>query len=484
MADAMEHDSDGSEAESAYDEDEEGDEDDLSYASGSDEDDSSYMSDLSERGTLLQAIGGYRAKTPRQKFEEFLEKIISSKSKVFKITDEDVLDYNLFAVTATASTATTTEQQLLQQARQQEEQQQQHQLQQAPLPLHQELVEAVSSSTGLTHAILGHKVLQLLGPTGQLAVLQACCRHDSLLFLKLGTDHSMQTGILCTSAILQALIANKTPVLSEMEFRGVTLQNNAEVQQLVTCILQRTTILRQLNLLGLEFPNQQTQQVSVTHCHGFLDPLLNALSQVEPLDELKLIGLGHPTHSTLPPNSVITSHALRDLLQVKKKWWRLVLDGMGLDDGHCHVMVELFARDDTCKAGDLLSLQQNPAVSESAIKQMAALFFRKRRMGAIKVDCTCTSNGNSGNGGIGDGSSPTTTSPHAEWEHKFDLVRSMNNLHSRMDYIDGGAFVERSKWVEWLAKLNKASWADDKHKLNYLWFTLLEKPDMIFANDS
>mmetsp|Transcript_2823 Transcript_2823/g.3795 ORF Transcript_2823/g.3795 Transcript_2823/m.3795 type:complete len:105 (+) Transcript_2823:1-315(+) len=104
-------------------------------------------------------------------------------------------------------------------------------------------------------------------------------------------------------------------------------------------------------------------------------------------------------------------------------------------------------------------------------------------MGAIKVDCTCTSNGNNGNGASGDGST-TTTSPHAEWEHKFDLVRSMNNLHSRMDYIDGGAFIDRSKWVEWLAKLNKASWADDKHKLNYLWFTLLEKPDMILANDN
>jgi hypothetical protein len=141
---------------SAYDEDEEGDEDDPSSGSGSgsdDDDDSSYMPDLFERGTLLQAIGGYRAKTPRQKFEEFLEKISTRKSKVFKITDDDVLDYNLFAVTtastvATASTVTEQqqqqqEQQLLEQAREQEEQQQ---LQQVPLPLHQELVEAVPLS--------------------------------------------------------------------------------------------------------------------------------------------------------------------------------------------------------------------------------------------------------------------------------------------------------------------------------------------------
>jgi hypothetical protein len=70
---------------------------------------------------------------------------------------------------------------------------------------------------------------------------------------------------------------------------------------------------------------------------------------------------------------------------------------------------------------------------------MAALFFLKRRMGAIKVD-------------------------DKEWEAKFDLVRSMNNVHSRMDSIDNGALVSGNKWVDWLEKLNSVSSEDDKHK--------------------
>jgi hypothetical protein len=89
---------------------------------------------------------------------------------------------------------------------------------------------------------------------------------------------------------------------------------------------------------------------------------------------------------------------------------------------------------------------------------MAALFFRKRRMGAVKLD----------NGG--------------EWDAKFDLVRSMNNVHCRLDHIlgDQGAYRNRFAWSEWLAKLNAVGWEDEKHKLNYVWFTLLEKPDFCY----
>jgi hypothetical protein len=413
-------------------------------------------SSASEGGGFLDAIAGYTSKTPRQKFEEFLEKISSGKSKVFKITDECVLDYNLMvnavapAAPASAGTArlSVAEQaqvdRRLQLQEQEAQQQGQGQRPPPPPPLHEELIAAVNASAGLTHAILGHAVLKVLGAAGQLAVLTTVTKHNTLLFLKLGTDHSMQTGVLSTSAILQALTTHATPNLAEMEFRGLTLQTDLQVQQLVTAIGMRTKILRQLNILGIEFP------FDCRLSQGLLDPLFDALSKVEPLDELRLIGLGNPT-----PNTIVTSQALANILLVKKKWWRLALDGMGIDDAHCHVIIDMFARDATCKAGDLLSLYDNPAISAEVIKNMAALFFRKRRMGAIKVD-------------------------DPEWEAKFDLVRSMNNLHSRMDFIDNGALVSGNKWVDWLEKLNCLGWEDDKHKLNYMWFTLLEKPDLIY----
>jgi hypothetical protein len=456
------------EDEESGDDDELDDDDDDEM--GSDySDDSSFLSDASDSqgGTLLDAISSYTAKTPRQKFKEFLDKISTGKTKVFKITDDCVLDYNLMAGTvgtvavAASESVSAAEQAQIQAYRQRQAEHQRAQLEeqgQLPpraaqaVPLYQELVTAVTAAPGLTHAILGHGVLQLLGPAGQLALLQAVCAHDTLLFLKLGTDHSMRTGVLSTHAILQALTCHSTPCLAEMEFRGFALQTAMQVEQLVTVIGMRTNILRQLNLLGIEFPADTQSRLNR---QGFLDPVLAALSRVEPLDELRCVGLSKPV-----PHSIVTSSALAGILLVKKKWWRLALDGMGLDDAHCRVIIDMFARDATCKAGDLLSLYDNPAITSESYKSMAALFFLKRRMGAIKVDDT-------------------------QWEAKFDLVRSMNNLHSRMDYMDDGAMVSGhdNKWVQWLEKLNTVSWEDDKHKLNYLWFTLLEKPDLIYNRD-
>lgn len=398
--------------------------------------------------------------SPRQKLEAFLERISTSASKVFKITDHCVLDYNLIGGVQ--------QQQFVGGGGEgvggEEYDNDNHDDHDDEAPMMQpaaaalltrDLLEAVQANSGLTHCILGHQILQLLGPKGQLTILNAVACHDTCLFWKLGTDHSMQTGTLHTPAILQALSSHATPALAEMELRGLTLSTNQQVQELATIISARTTILRQLNLLGVHVPT--TSAASPTAAaggrtrDGFLDPLLIALATVVPLDEFKLIGLGQPR-----ANSLVTVSALSTMLETKKKWWRLVLDCLGLDDGHSHVIVAKFSRDDTCKAGDLFSLQDNPDISTASLKQLASLFFRKRRMGAVTLD----------HGGC--------------WDSQFDLVRSMNNLHTRLDFLDQGAYTNRRTWVSWLDKLNKAQWEDDQHKLNYLWFTLLEKPDFIF----
>jgi len=228
---------------------------------------------------------------------------------------------------------------------------------------------------------------------------------------------------------------------------------------------------------------------------GWLDPILLALAvptaeTTSPLDELKLIGnYHHHNHHNSTARkkipSAITPHALSALLQYKKKWWRLTLDGLGLQDEHLHVVTTMFRRDDTCKAGDLLSLERNPDISSSAYREFfEGCFFWKRRMGLIKVD-------------------------DKAWEGQFDLVRSMNNLHNRLDYVvqesdtttaaitnttsqDGNndhyhqakcSFASQDKWIEWLAKLGTGlPWEDNKYRINYLWFTLMEKPEFIYSH--
>jgi hypothetical protein len=108
--------------------------------------------------------------------------------------------------------------------------------------------------------------------------------------------------------------------------------------------------------------------------------------------------------------ALVSPEALEALLLNKKKWWRLGLDGLGLNDAHCHIVAQMFSRNETCKVGDLLSLLSNPSIGSQGYEEIFHVFFFKQRMGLIKVD-------------------------DKEWEAKFDLVRSMNNGQTRKSWL-------------------------------------------------
>jgi len=66
------------------------------------------------------------------------------------------------------------------------------------------------------------------------------------------------------------------------------------------------------------------------------------------------------------------------------------------------------------------------------------------------------------------------------WAATFDLVRPLNNLHRRLEYKDErGRFVNPQLWMDWFQVLSNLPWIDETRKLNYIWFTLLEQPEMI-----
>jgi hypothetical protein len=360
-----------------------------------------------------------------------------------------------------------------------------------------------ASLTGyLTHAIIGTEMLRLMGPEGQRRLFLAIASHKTLTFLQLKgvpdpprneapTSHTIsnigtRASMLSMQAVIAALGTHDTPSLNEMELMGVIFPSRASIREWSSILERKRGSLRQVNLVGIEPPADIA--CDSFDANGWLDPILLALAAPDadtatPLDELKLVG---GTRQTLSVPS-ITPHGLTTLLQFKKKWWRMSLDGMGLQDEHLHVLTTMFRRDDTCKAGDLLSLERNPNITSWAYQNFfEGCFFWKRRMGLIKVD-------------------------DKEWEGQFDLVRSMNNLHNRLDYVVSigdhvssiapipsstkhgqhhhqhkytCSFASRFKWVEWLAKLGTGlAWEDDKHRLNYLWFTLLEKPEFIYSHE-
>lgn len=82
--------------------------------------------------------------------------------------------------------------------------------------------------------------------------------------------------------------------------------------------------------------------------------------------------------------------------------------------------------------------------------------FCKQRMGEVSVD-------------------------DRQWVETFHLVRSMNNVHRHLEYFvpETGGYPSRDRWIEWLAVLGNIGWQDEAHRVKYLWFTVLEKPNFV-----
>ena len=303
-----------------------------------------------------------------------------------------------------------------------------------------EVVQAVITNPGLTHVILGHRFLNMVD---QIELLGAIATHhaNTLTYLKLTLERGKGGSSLNVNALLTALTS--TTKLTELELQNLTLQQSAERQvDMLASILQGSS-LRQIYIFGLDVEGEDKQL-------GKLDPIFHALSTLEPLDELRLEGSGNPT-----AGSFVSVEALQQLLLEKQKWWRFGLDNMGLGDDHCAVIANMFARDDKYKVGDLLSLKSNPAITQFGYNKLFTVLYRKGRMGLVKVD-------------------------DASWEAEFDLVRSMNNLHGRLDVVLDGMITSKMDWIDWISRIGASGgWEPDSKKLNYIWFALRDHPGIV-----
>jgi hypothetical protein len=298
--------------------------------------------------------------------------------------------------------------------------------------LARDMVHAVVSNPGLTHVILENQILQMVNQVELFQALSA--RHaKTLTYLKLCPDQ----GTLNVNALMETLAHTKN--LTELELHNLTLVSSASRQVLAEIF--KASALRQIYILGIDV-------ISSDDRRGCLDPLFRAWSMLEPLDELRLEGIGSPE------SPMVSTLALQELLLPKQKWWRLGLDNLGLGDEHCAVIADMFARNEKCKAGDLLSLKSNPKITHVGYKQMFNVFYNKGRMGLIKVD-------------------------DAHWVAEFDLVRSMNNLHGRLDVVANGNITSKEEWIAWVSQLGSRGWEPDSKKLNYMWFSLREHPEMV-----
>mmetsp|Transcript_19306 Transcript_19306/g.41530 ORF Transcript_19306/g.41530 Transcript_19306/m.41530 type:complete len:514 (+) Transcript_19306:108-1649(+) len=311
---------------------------------------------------------------------------------------------------------------------------------------------------GITHVILGTQFLaRTVVQQQQLYSLlnKIWKRHGATItYLKLGSeDDAADPSVLGLSTLFSVLLPNNddketsttttTFNLTELELASFCVRSKEHIASLQT-ILNRAPKLKQLNLVGV------VVSLEGDELKGLVDPLFSEAGQAPALDECRFTC----TQSSTAAEPLLSATCLKEMLQAKPKWWRLGMDGLGLRDEHCRVLAAAMGDNANCKAGDLLSLTRNPHITNEGFHQLFSVLFQKQRMGLVKVD-------------------------NLQWQANFDLVRSMNNLHGRLGFFEAGAYASRIHWIQWLAQLSQITWEDDAHKTNYLWFTILERPDFV-----
>jgi len=352
-----------------------------------------------------------------------------------------------------------------------------------------QLVDAIHRAPPLHHVILGRVFLQLvarhLSPSmqAQLFWTIVTCHSATCSFWKLGSDDSVQAcegldATLLFQTMLQPDVAWN--VLTEVEIRGLQLSQTTQLN-LIQQFLQHKchATIRQWNMLGL------TLSATLLSMPGVLDALVGTVQTLPAaFDELQL-SVSRSNQDSQPPSTppppLLSTTALQNLLMTKPKWWRLALDGLALQDAHVQILARALQASDVCKMNDVLSVRANPAITVQGLETLYRVCLNKQRMGLVLSD-------------------------DAHWVATMDLVRPLNNLHSRLEYrvkiqmenkngsASGSdnnnhtnnhhacsyyAYKSRNDWIAWLAVLANLPWIEDARKVNYLWFTLLEQPGLV-----
>ena len=418
--------------------------DDSSYMSydSDEDDDSSFDSDMeNEAARLMDALqgGGQTApnnevpsKPPAEVWAEYVQGIETSTNASMKVTDT--------LVAWVAETSNEEDRLALTET------------------LCADLIRAVQAGFVIIHVILGRVLLSLLSEEQQDRLYRAILtKHAATItYWKLGSDDSTDVCGIPTTALLQSMSSREVVVrgwtnLTELEIRGMELKDVADVERILQ-FLHRAPKIRQFNLLGLVMSDD------LVATEGLFDKLVATVEALPGFDELQLCRrVDGTTKPTVVSPPLITPAALEHMLSVKPKWWRMALDGMALDDRHLQIIGKALKGSKDCKMNDLLSLQDNPKLTPKGLHGLYTVCLAKQRMGLVLSD-------------------------DPSWVATFDLVRPLNNLHRRLEYIkeDGsGGYRSRDTWVEWLSVVGNLPWIGEARKLNYIWFALLEEPDLI-----
>jgi hypothetical protein len=255
-----------------------------------------------------------------------------------------------------------------------------------------------------------------------------------------------------TRALTDAL-SETSNGLKTLALPGFKISSRSEVEQLARGLKARVESLAILILEDIVLDVEDKSR--------FLDPILLALAPVPdeprgPLHHLRLSCVEAASNGV----SVVSPEALGaffadEPIEMPLPRGSVLLNNLGLNDSHCKVMAHELARDDALlRPINMLDLTGNPSIGQHGNEALLGLLNRRFNIGAVEVD-------------------------DQNWEKTFGLVIFMNLKHRRGRFLENDVFASKAMWVDFLAALTTDHDLNEARKLNAIWYTLREDPDLI-----
>jgi hypothetical protein len=330
------------------------------------------------------------------------------------------------------------------------------------------IIVALQSNRSLVTVSISNDVLAAIGENNQ-----------GRLFRSLGNLPTLQqmtvyrgagSPMVIHTRVLADALSETSNGLMNLNLSGFKISSRSEVEQLACGLKARVGSLTTLTLEGIV--------LDVEDKTGFLDPVLLALAHVpgEPTEKLfcfRLSCVEAPSDgaSLVSPEAVGAFFAEEQIEMPRRTL--LQLHNLGLNDNHCAVMAQALARDDAVlRPIKILNLTGNPSIGQQGYQALLGLLNRSFDILRVVV--------------VDDQS----------WRATFDLVLWMNSEFHRGRFLENGVFPSKAIWVNFLAKMSspysyydyitktrRYCWngnnADATQRLNAIWYTLREDPDLI-----
>jgi hypothetical protein len=297
--------------------------------------------------------------------------------------------------------------------------------------------------------------LENLDPDEQGRFFRALENIPTLRYLRVSGEPGSREKT-CLPALLTSLpqIVNG---LSSLTITNINVCGNSSYRELVDVLGANDLSLHCLVLMNIAAEVNENVE-------GSLDPILRAMhhGHHQPASVRLTGGFGSWSHQSVNETSLVTTEALCLYLTSTAAFpsespRNLRLSYLGLDDDHCEIIATKLQSNGRDNQFCELNLIGNPTIGQKGYEAILGLLNREHWIGKVHID-------------------------EQSWQSKFDLVVDMNTKHGRGEFLQNGAFDSEADWFSFLARLAglvENAEADDARNLNFLWYTISEKPEFL-----